>query len=250
MTYSIVARDPDTGQFGVAVASRYFAIGALVPHIRGGKCAIATQAFINPMLGIEGANRLAAGQPAQAVLRDMIGRDGGRSQRQIHMIDMDGQCATYTGKACIDWAGHTSDQNVSVAGNMLKGPQVIKDTLAAYQDNMRLRFADRLLSAMEAGAAAGGDKRGTQSAALRIHRSEDYPWIDIRADDHANPLFELRRLLDVAGERFLHVAELMPTAANFSGIVDRSDIDAAIAREEVKRHAEGHVSQSFATKLP
>jgi uncharacterized Ntn-hydrolase superfamily protein len=132
---------------------------------------------------------------------------------------------------------------------MLAGPKVVADTLAAYEAHMDLPLPERLLIAMEAGAAAGGDKRGTQSAALCIHRSEDYPWIDIRADDHPDPLAELRRLLDVASERFLHVADIMPTAANFSGLTDRSGIDAAIAAEEAMRKAEGRVSQSFATEL-
>jgi uncharacterized Ntn-hydrolase superfamily protein len=250
MTYSIVARDPETGQYGVAVASRFFAVGALVPHIRGGTCAVATQAFINPMLGLEGAARMAQGETAQAVLSDMMARDGGRLQRQIHMIDRVGTVAAHTGVECVDWAGHVSGDAVSVAGNMLAGSRVIADTLAAYQDNMNLPLAERLLTAMEAGATAGGDKRGTQSAALCIHRTEDYPWIDIRADDHPDPLAELRRLLDVAGERFLHVAEIMPTAANFSGLTDRSGIDAAIAAEEAKRKAEGRASRSFATELP
>lgn len=250
MTYSIAARDPSTGHYGVAVASRFFAVGALVPHIRGGKCAVATQAFINPMLGLEGAARLAAGETAKAVLVDVIERDGGRLQRQIHMIDGAGQSAAHTGTDCIDWAGHVIGEGVSVAGNMLAGPQVIAKTLAAYQANLDIPFAQRLLTAMETGAAAGGDKRGTQSAALCIHRTEDYPWLDIRADDHPDPLAELRRLLDVAGERFLHVADIMPTAANFSGLTDRSGIDAAIAKEEAKRKAEGRVSQSFATELP
>lgn len=250
MTYSIVARDPATGQYGVAVASRFFAVGALVPHVRGGKCAIATQAFINPMMGLEGAARLAVGEPSEAVLADMIARDGGRLQRQIHMIDAAGRGAAHTGAECVDWAGHVFGEHVSVAGNMLAGPQVIAQTLATYHANPDLPFAQRLLGAMEAGAAAGGDKRGTQSAALCIHRTENYPWIDIRADDHPDPLAELRRLLDVAGERFLHVAEIMPTAANFSGLTDRTSIDAAIAAAEARRKQEGRPSRSFATELP
>lgn len=131
MTYSIVARDPETGQYGVAVASRFFAVGALVPHIRGGSCAIATQAFVNPMLGIEGARRLAAGEGADAVLADMMARDGGRLQRQIHMIDSAGRSAAHTGAECIDWAGHLIADGVSVAGNMLAGPAVVARTLAA-----------------------------------------------------------------------------------------------------------------------
>ncbi|MEO0915326.1 MAG: DUF1028 domain-containing protein, partial [Pseudomonadota bacterium] len=148
-----------------------------------------------------------------------------------------------------EWCGHVSGDGVSVAGNMLAGEAVIAETLAAYQAHPGLPFAERLLTAMEAGEKAGGDKRGKQSAALRIHRSEDYPWLDIRADDHADPLPELRRLYDVAQERFLHVAEVMPGRANFSGLADRTPLDAAIAAEEERRAREGRTSRSFATPL-
>ena len=248
MTYSIVARDPSTGQYGVAVASRFFAVGALVPHVRGGRCAVATQAFVNPVWGLESARRLADGETAEAVLADLVARDDGRAQRQIHMIDSAGHSAAHTGAECIDWCGHLIAGGVSVAGNMLAGPDVIADTLASYRANMALPFAERLMTAMEAGEAAGGDKRGRQSAALRIHRDDDYPWIDIRADDHADPLAELRRLLDVAQERYLHFADAIPTRANFSGMTDRTPLDAAIAAEEARRRSEGRASRSFATE--
>ncbi len=249
MTYSIVARDPATGQLGVAVASRFFAVGALVPHIRGGKCAVATQAFVNPLWGIEAADRMAAGEAASKVLADLVARDGGVAQRQAHMIDASGSSAAHTGASCVDWCGHLVGDGVSVAGNMLSGEAVIAETLAAYEAHMETPFVDRLLTAMEAGEAAGGDKRGRQSAALRIHRTEDYPWLDIRADDHPDPLAELRRLYDVAQERFLHVAEVMPTRADFSGLTDRAPLDAAIAEEESRRQREGRKSRSFATPL-
>lgn len=249
MTYSIVARDPGTGFYGVAVASRFFAVGALVPHVRGGKCAVATQAFVNPLWGVEAADRMAQGEAAADVLADLVARDGGQAQRQAHMIDSAGRSAAHTGADCVDWAGHLIGDGVSVAGNMLAGEGVIAETLRAYEANMHMPFAERLMTAMEAGEAAGGDKRGRQSAALRIHRTEDYPWIDIRADDHPDPLGELRRLHDVAQERFLHVAEIMPTRDNFSGATDRAPIDAAIAAEEARRKAEGRESRSFATPL-
>lgn len=249
MTYSIVARDPSTGHYGVAVASRFFAVGALVPHIRGGRCAVATQAFVNPIWGLEAAERLAKGEASADVVADLVRRDKGESQRQIHMIDMQGRSAAHTGSKCIDWCGHVIGDGVSVAGNMLTGEAVIARTLEAYQAHMDLPFAERLMTAMEAGEAAGGDKRGRQSAALCIHRSEDYPWLDIRADDHPDPLAELRRLHDVAGERYLHVAEAMPTRNNFSGTTDRTGIDAALAEEEARRKREGRTSRSFATPL-
>ncbi len=250
MTYSIVAHDPETGQYGVAVASRFFAVGALVPHIRGGKCAVATQAFVSPLWGLEAANRMASGEAATSVLNDLVARDGGQKQRQVHMIDAEGRCAAHTGTDCIDWCGHVIGSGVSVAGNMLAGAAVISDTLAAYREHLHLPFTERLLTAMEAGEAAGGDKRGKQSAALCIHRTEDYPWLDIRADDHPNPLAELRRLHDVAQERFLHMAEAMPTKANFSGLMDRAPLDAAIAEEEARRQRAGKKSRSFATQSP
>lgn len=237
MTWSIVARDPQTGNFGIAVATRFFAVGSLLPHIRGGQCAVATQAFISPLWGMEAADRLAAGEAPEAVIADLTARDRGQSQRQIHMIDARGRIGAHTGAACIDWCGQVQAEGVSVAGNMLANGQVIADTLACYLDHPDLPFAERLLGAMEAGEAAGGDKRGKQSAALRIHRSEDYPWIDIRADDHPDPLAELRRLYDVAHERYLIVADAMPTRANFSGVTDRTEIDRAIAAEEARRKA-------------
>ncbi|QPH54525.1 DUF1028 domain-containing protein [Pontivivens ytuae] len=247
MTYSIVALDQPTGQLGVAVASRFFAAGALVPHIRGGKCAVATQAFVNPLWGIEAAERMAQGEAPSDVLADLVSRDRGQAQRQAHMIDASGRIAAHTGADCVDWCGHLAGDGVSVAGNMLAGEDVIRQTLAAYDANPDLPFAVRLMTAMEAGEAAGGDKRGKQSAALRIHRTEDFPWLDLRADDHPDPLPELRRLYDVAQERYLHFAEAMPSRANFSGQTDRTPLDAAIAAEEERRKSEGRESRSFAT---
>lgn len=247
MTWSILARDPDAGHYGVAVASRFFAAGALVPHLGGGRAAVATQAFVNPLWGTEGAARLAAGETADAVLADLVARDAGQAQRQCHMIDAAGRIAAHTGAECIGWCGHLAGTDVSVAGNMLAGPGVIAATLAAWQAHPHLPLPERLLCAMEVGEAAGGDRRGRQSAALRIHHGEDYPWLDLRADDHADPLAELRRLLDVAGERYLHMAGALPTRACFAGQPDRAPIEAAIAAEAARRRAAGRASRSQAT---
>ncbi len=249
MTYSIVARDVATGHLGVAVASRFFAVGALVPHIRGGRCAVATQAFVSPIWGMEAAARMAQGEAGAEVLADLVARDGGQAIRQIHMIDSAGVSVAHTGADCIDWCGHMVADGVSVAGNMLVGPDVVGQTLEVYKAHMHLPLAERLMTAMEAGEAAGGDKRGRQSAALRVHRDQDYPWIDIRADDHADPLAELRRLYDVAHERFIHVADALPTRENFSGTTAREGIDRAIADADAQRAAAGRPSRSFATAL-
>ncbi|KIQ00030.1 pilus assembly protein [Agrobacterium tumefaciens] len=249
MTWSIVAREPETGHLGIAVATRFFAVGALVPHIRGKIGAIATQAFINPTYGTDGLTQLAEGKMPQEIIDALISRDEGSAQRQLHMTDAEGHNAAFTGQSCIDWAGQLVDHNVSVAGNMLAGPQVIEETMRVYKDTVGLPFAERLLLAIEAGEAAGGDKRGKQSAALVIYRDQDYPWLDIRTDDHADPLAELRRLYAVAQERYLYVAETMPTRANPHAMRDRAEIDDKIAAVEAARAAKGVPSSSFATPL-
>ncbi len=249
MTYSIVARDPSTGHLGIAVASRFFAVGGIVPHVRGGIGAAATQAFVNPLNGIDGLAMLGAGQAPEAIAAELAARDEGRDQRQFHMIDATGRNAAFTGEKCIDWAGHLVADNVSVAGNMLAGPEVIAATIATYQKTAGKPLAERLLEAMQAGEDAGGDKRGKQSAALVIYRDQDYAWLNIRADDHTDPLEELRRLYAVASERYLYVAETMATRQNPSGMIDRREIDAKIAAVEAARIAEGRPSASFATPL-
>jgi uncharacterized Ntn-hydrolase superfamily protein len=249
VTYSIVARDPSTGHLGIAVASRFFAVGGIVPHVRGGIGAVATQAFVNPLNGVDGLAMIGAGQAPEAIVAELAARDDGRDQRQFHMIDATGRNAAFTGEKCIDWAGHLIADNVSVAGNMLAGPEVIAATLATYQKTAGKPVAERLLEAMQAGEDAGGDKRGKQSAALVIYRDQDYAWLNIRADDHPDPLEELRRLYAVACERYLYVAETMATRQNPSGMIDRREIDAKIAAVEAARIAEGRPSASFATPL-
>ena len=244
MTYSIVARDPATGHLGVAVASRFFAVGGIVPHLRGRVGAVATQAFVNPTYGPDALRLMAAGAPPEAIVPIFTARDDGHPQRQFHLIDAQGRGAAFTGAQCVDWAGHRLADGVSVAGNMLEGPQVVDATLAAYQAAMDKPLAERLLIAMQAGEDAGGDKRGRQSAALEVWRDQDYAWLSIRADDDADPLAELRRLYAVAQERFLHVAETMATRENPHGLTDRRHIDERIAALEAERIAAGRPTAS------
>ncbi len=245
MTYSIVARDPQTGHLGIAVASRFFAVGALVPNIKGKVGAVATQAFVSPLYGTDGLALLEQGKSPQEVIDIVTGRDAGYEQRQMHLIDAAGHNAAFTGSKCIDWAGHLVDDNVSVAGNMLAGPQVIARTLETFKAAADKPFPERFLLAMQAGEDAGGDKRGRQSAALKIYRDQDYSWLDIRTDDHADPLEELRRLYAVAKERFLFVAETMATRDNYDGMIDRTIIDNQIAEFEAERERKGFASASF-----
>lgn len=246
MTYSLIAKDDATGEIGIIVASRFFACGAAVPYI-GRLSAVATQAFVNPLWGTEGLRRLEKGALAAEVIEDFIARDRGAAIRQCHMIDSTGAFAVHTGADCISWAGHRVGASHSVAGNMLAGSEVVDATFETYAARADLPMAKRMLVAMRAGEEAGGDKRGRQAAGLCIHRGEAHAYLNLRVDDHADPLSELERLLDVAKERYLHVADVMPTEANFSGTVDRGPIDRAIAAEEERRNRESRLSRSHAT---
>ena len=228
MTWSIIARDYSTGQFGIAVATRFFAVGARVPHIAAGIGAIATQALVNPYYGIDGLRLLREGRSPRAVVEALIAADGGRESRQLHIMDAGGRIASHTGRDCVDWCGHVEGDGFSIAGNMLAGARVLDDTAQAYLANRDLPFAQRLIAAMHAGEAAGGDKRGKQSAALLIHGEEEWSDLDLRVDDHIDPLAELERLEAVSRERWVHFRKYLPTRQNPAGITDRETIDAGI----------------------
>lgn len=234
MTWSIVARDA-SGAFGIAIASRFFAVGALCPWLRSGVGAVATQALVNPMYGARILDALEAGASPEDAIGRVTGEDDGREHRQVHAVAADGRTFAFTGKACIDWCGHTAGEDFSVAGNMLAGPQVVEATAQAWRTHAALPFAGRLIEALAAGEAAGGDKRGKQGAALRIHTTEDYPALDIRVDDHEEPIAELRRLHAKSLERFQPFSAFLPTRANPAGTTDRAVIDAGIERFHAQR---------------
>lgn len=230
MTWSIIARDEDTGRVGIIVATRFFAVGARVPTIKTGVGAIASQAFVNPFYGPQGMSLLQAGASAEDTVRMLTNADDGRDQRQLHAMDRHGRFAAYTGAACIDWCGHVVAEAYSIAGNMLAGQAVLEQTAVAYEAAREVPFAQRLVTAMKAGEAAGGDKRGKQSAALLVHDDQDYSLIDLRVDDHADPLAELERLEAVARERWIHFRRLMPSREDAVGLTDRVHLEDHIAR--------------------
>jgi uncharacterized Ntn-hydrolase superfamily protein len=235
MTWSIVARDA-SGAFGVAIASKFFAVGALCRHVRSSVGAVATQALVNPMYGAGALDALAQGRTPGEAIAQVIAGDDGREHRQVHLIGASGEAAVHTGSLCIDWCGHTIGEGFSVAGNMLAGPQVIEQTAAAYRSaDPALPFAERLMAALAAGEAAGGDKRGKQSAALLVYTTEDYSALDIRVDDHAEPLQELRRLYDKSLERYQPFITCLPSRARPAGITDRAVIEAEIERFQARR---------------
>jgi uncharacterized Ntn-hydrolase superfamily protein len=232
MTWSILARDPATGTLGVAVASRFFAVGAICPFVEGRVAALATQALVNPMYAVHAMPRLRAGEDPATVLASLVAPDPGADQRQFHIIDATGRIAQHTGKNCVSWAGHVAAENVSVAGNMLAGEATVRATLAAWLSATG-SMAERLLTAMEAGEKAGGDKRGKQSAGLKVASNDPYPDLDIRADDHPDPLSELRRLYRVSLERFAVFRRFLPGNDSAWGMLDRNTIDSTIARDRV-----------------
>ena len=231
MTWSIIARDPASGAFGVAIATRFFAVGSLCPHAQSGIGALSTQALMNPHYGAEGLELLRSGVPAPEVVKRLTAPDEGREQRQLHVIDAAGRIGQHTGKECVDWCGAVAGDGYSVAGNMLANERVVRETAKAFQGT-RKSFAERLLAALEAGEAAGGDKRGKQSAALLIYSTETYPELSLRVDDHADPLVELRRLYGKAHERFIPFMRCGPSKARPWGVLDRAVIEQEIARHK------------------
>ena len=227
MTWSILARDGD-GRFGVAIASRAFAVGALCVHTRRGVGALATQALTNPLYGPAGIAMLADGRAPHEVVDMLTAADAGRTQRQLHMIAARGAGAGHTGENCIGWCGHQLFADFSVAGNMLAGLQVLRASADAFVASAGHSLAERLIAAMTAGEAAGGDKRGKQSAALRIHADEDYPQLDLRVDDHAEPMVELRRLYEVSLQRYQPFVACLAGRHNPTGELDRQVIEARV----------------------
>ena len=236
MTWSILGRDGH-GRFGVAVASRVFAVGALCMHTRRGAGCLSTQALLNPLYGPAGLDLLSAGRSGAEVVSTLTGADTGRAQRQLHVLPATGSPAAHTGQSCVDWCGQLLFDDFSVAGNMLAGPQVIAATAAAYREAEGLPLAERLLAAMAAGEAAGGDKRGKQGAALRIHGDEDYVALDLRVDDHAEPIAELHRLYELSLERFQPFMACLAGRHDSVGLTDREEIERRIERFHAERAA-------------
>jgi len=227
MTWSIVARDA-SGAFGVAIASRFFAVGALCPGILPGRGALSSQALMNPLYVREGLALLDQGLAASIVIERLVQADAGRDARQVHALDAEGRAAAHTGRSCIEWCGHRAGEGYSVAGNMLAGAQVLEQTARAYEAHAHLPFARRLIVAMQAGEDAGGDKRGKQAAAVRIHTTEMHPFLDLRVDDHAEPLLELARLYEVSLQRYQPFWSCLASSRDPVGITDRNVIETRI----------------------
>jgi uncharacterized Ntn-hydrolase superfamily protein len=199
-TFSIAAYDPDRKEWGVAVASKVLAVGAVVPWARADTGAIATQALSNINYGPHGLELLAQGKSAEEVIKILTDEDKGKEKRQVGIVDAKGNVANFTGTGCNAWAGAKSGQHYTCQGNLLTGEGVVTDMAKAYEDS-KGPLAWRMMAALEAGEKAGGDKRGKQSAAIYVVRDRGGPngfgdrAIDLRVDDHEKPIQELARLL-------------------------------------------------------
>lgn len=224
-TFSIVAHDPREESWGVAVASKFLAVGAVVPYARAGVGAVATQSLANLAYGEEGLRLMAQGLPAAEALARLTVADEGREHRQAGLIDARGRAATFTGKACMPWAGGLTGDGFAVQGNILAGEQVILSMGEAFARNTG-ELAERLYAALLAGDQAGGDRRGRQSAALLVVRpggsygGYNDRYIDLRVDDHADPVVELGSLLQL---HHLFLGASKPS--------ERIPIDRALAEE-------------------
>lgn len=208
-TFSIVARCAHSAQLGVAVATAVPAVGATCPHVRTDVGAACSQAWTNPYLARHTLDRIGDGATVQAALDATLNDDPERDRRQIGVVGRDGQVAVWTGADCTPWCGHATGDGFSVQGNMLTGPEVLDAMVAAIEKEAE-DLAERLLRALEAGQAAGGDKRGQQSAALIVVAEEDYPLLDLRVDEHQSPIAELRRVLGIARRQLAPFVAAMP----------------------------------------
>ena len=240
MTFSIAARSADGAYWGVAVASKFLAVGAVVPGARAAVGAIATQAYANVAYAPNGLHLLHRGRTAQEVVNDLIGADDGRAQRQLGVVDAAGRSATYTGEECMEWAGGVVDDGVAIQGNILVGPQVVEAMHQAWLASDRSApLSRRLLAAVQAGDQAGGDRRGRQSAALLVvtdgggYGGGNDIYVDLRVDDDPLPCIELERLLDLhhlyfeppADEALVRLADVADDVKRWLTELGYSDLD-------------------------
>ncbi|SIO87784.1 hypothetical protein BQ8420_17420 [Nocardiopsis sp. JB363] len=219
-TFTIVAHDRRSGACGVAISSRMPAIGALTVFAHAEVGAVATQALINPLLGVDTLELLRS-LPAREALDGALTQDPDPDSRQVVVVDRQGRSAAHTGSMTHPWCGHRTGDGFAVAGNILTGAGTLDAMVDAWSAEPDLTLDERLLGALEAGQAAGGDRRGRQSAALYVHTGNPYPYLDLRVDEHPDPVAELRRVHGVARRELLPFVDALPTRDNPSGSFER-----------------------------
>jgi uncharacterized Ntn-hydrolase superfamily protein len=220
MTWSLLAHDPGRGAFAVAVTTCALAVGASCPFLRRGVGAVSTQSITNRYLGPAVLDGLARGLDPAAAIEGALAGDDGRHLRQVHALDSHGRSAVWTGRNCVSWCGSLTGDGFSLAGNMLAGPEVLDYTRDAFLAHGGEPLAERMVAALQAGEAAGGDRRGRQSAALQLVTTEDFPDVDLRVDDHRAPLDELARLLVLWRRDREPMLARAPSRSNPSGSTD------------------------------
>jgi uncharacterized Ntn-hydrolase superfamily protein len=210
-TFSITARCARSGMLGTAVSTAVPAVAGVCSFVRPHIGAISTQSWVNPYLGIDGLALLADGLTAQQTLDKLMAQDPGREVRQIGIADSSGGSAAWSGSQCTTWFGHLTGPDYAVQGNMLVGEATIQAMAEAFLDGASLDLPERLVAVLEAGQAAGGDKRGRQCAALLVYANEEYPYMNVRVDEHPEPVAELRRVFEIARHQLMPFVHGMPT---------------------------------------
>jgi len=254
-TFSIVAMDPETREWGVAVASRILDCGYVVVRVKPEVGAVATQGQVNARLGPLVLDLLAAGRTAQETLAEALASDSGSDVRQLGIVDRLGNAVSHTGSESLEWAGHLTAEHVSVQGNVIAGPRVISMMLDAFRE-CRGEFPERLLSALEVGEREGGDRRGRQSAALVVARrmggyeGTDDRLVDIRVPDHAEPITELRRLYELWKYAYLAPAYLrLANEGNDGAEIFRQRVRGLVASALDERHDKAEIYNTLAWHL-
>ncbi|GAA4619960.1 DUF1028 domain-containing protein [Saccharopolyspora hordei] len=218
-TFSIAAHDVAAGCAGIAISTRMPAIGSLAVHVHAGSGAVATQALINPLLGVDGLELLRT-RSADETLRELLASDPGAESRQVIVVDRCGRAAAHTGAETHPWRGHRVGQGYAVAGNTLVDGRTVDAMAERFEATAGEPLDERLLAALEAGQRAGGDRRGKQSAALHVNAGAPHPYLDLRVDDHPDPVAELRRVHEVAKRELLPFVAALPTRENPLGGFD------------------------------
>jgi uncharacterized Ntn-hydrolase superfamily protein len=224
-TFSVSARCSRTGMLGVAVSTAVPGVGGICPFVEPGVGAISTQSWVNPYLGIDGLKLLRNGAAAEEALRRLLQDDPGRDVRQVGIVDNQGRSASWSGPACTSWFGHLTGPDYAIQGNMLVGEATIAAMAKAFTESEALSLPERLVAVLEAGQRAGGDKRGRQSAALLVYKTEGYPYLSLRVDEHAYPVAELRRVFEIARHQLLPFVDGMPSRLDPLGSLPKAVTD-------------------------
>jgi uncharacterized Ntn-hydrolase superfamily protein len=224
-TFSISARCPRTGMLGVAVSTAVPGVGGICPFVKPDCGAISTQSWVNPYLGIDGLKLLEQGKSAQDTVDQLVHVDPGRDVRQFGVVDSKGNSAAWSGSQCTGWFGHLTGPDFSVQGNMLVGARTIEAMAESYIATQALTLPERLIAVLEAGQSAGGDKRGRQSAAMLVYKTEEYPYLSLRVDEHRFPIAELRRVFEIARHQLLPFVEGMPSRREPLGALPDSVVE-------------------------